>query len=180
MLKKKRDGLVLEFFEILKEAKKMRTGLAQKYSGAQQRINIARTIYSDIRLRSLAIALGEKPYLSVETKNIMGVKVPKIESNPVSKSMQQRRLGVAASTAVIDDAIGAYERLVDNILKVAEIETTMKRLLTEIEKTKRRVNALEFSVIPQMEGVKKFIRLRLEEMERENIFRLKRVKAKNA
>ena len=178
LLKKKRDGMILEFFEILKKAKSVRGELAAKYEEAQKKINIARTLYTDLKLRSLALAI-ETPYIDVKTKNIMGVKVPQIESKQIVKTLQQRKLGIAGSTAVIDDAIKAYEELVERIIKVAEVETTIKRLLAEIEKTKRRVNALEFNLIPQMEAVKKFIKLRLEEMERENIFRLKRVKAKN-
>ncbi|MBI4152951.1 V-type ATP synthase subunit D [Candidatus Woesearchaeota archaeon] len=178
LLKKKRDGLILEFFEILKSAKSIRGELAEKYKEAQKKINIARTLYTDLKLRSLALAI-DTPHIGVKTKNIMGVKVPQIESTHIVKTLQQRRLGIVGSTAVIDDAIKAYEELVERIIKVAEVETTIKRLLAEIEKTKRRVNALEFNLIPQMESVKKFIKLRLEEMERENIFRLKRVKAKH-
>jgi len=71
----------------------------------------------------------------------------------------------------------AYEKLVEKVIIAAEVETSMRKLLQEIEKTKRRVNALEFAVIPKMQKMANFIRLRLEEMERESIFRLKRIKA---
>ena len=64
------------------------------------------------------------------------------------------------------------------MVKAAELETTMKKLLEEIERTKRRVNALEFKVLPELEEIERFIRFRLEEMERDNIFRLKRIKSK--
>jgi len=173
LLKKKRDGLILEFFEILKSAKSMRGELAVRYRESQQKLNVARTLYTDVKLRSIAFT-STPPTIDIETKNIMGVKVPKIEH-----AEHKSRHRLAGSTALIDETIKKYHDLMEQIIKVAEIETTMKRLLTEIEKTKRRVNALEFNVIPRMESIKKFIRLRLEEMERENIFRLKRVKAKS-
>ena len=180
LLKKKRDGLILEFFEILKNAKSAKSELIAKFKESQKKLNITRMLYTDLRLKSLALAIQESPEIALETKNIMGVKVPKIESEKVVKTLMQRKLGMAGSTAVIDDVILGYENLVELILKAAEVETAIKKLLVEIEKTKRRVNALEFNVIPKMEELKKFIKLRLEEMERENIFRLKRVKAKAA
>ena len=178
LLKKKRDGLILEFFEVLKQAKSVRKEVVQRYKEAQRKLAIARTLSSDLTLRSLALALQEKHEITLETKNIMGVRVPKIESAHVTRTFEERGIGIAASTPTIDAAIEAYEKLVEDLLRIAEVETTMKRLLSEIEKTKRRVNALEFNVIPKLDGLKKFIKLRLEEMERENIFRLKRVKGK--
>ena len=176
LLKKKRDGLILEFFEILKHAKTLRQELAAEYKGALHTMNIARTLETDLKIRSLALALHDTPAITLQTKNIMGVVVPKIETTMRKKSMKDRGYGIVESSSVIDEAAAAYERVVEKAIKAAEAETAMKRLLQEIEKTKRRVNALEFSVIPKMLGQEKFIKLRLEEMERENVFRLKRIK----
>jgi V/A-type H+-transporting ATPase subunit D len=85
---------------------------------------------------------------------------------------------VIGTSVYIDEAAKAFENLVETVIEAAEIETTMKKILEEVEKTKRRVNALEFKVIPELQESEAFIRLRLEEMERENTFRLKRVKQK--
>ncbi|MEM0351205.1 MAG: V-type ATP synthase subunit D, partial [Archaeoglobaceae archaeon] len=86
--------------------------------------------------------------------------------------------GILSTSIRVDEAVTAYEELVDSILEVAEIETTIRRLLEEIERTKRRVNALEYRVIPRMQELAKFIAFKLEEMDRENIIRLKKLKMK--
>jgi len=175
LLKKKRDGLILDFFEILKKAKTLRQELVQDYLFALNKINITRAIESDLKIKSVAMAIKERPAVELKTKNIMGVIVPKIEFGELKKHFLARGYGIYGSSA-IDEAAYSYEELVEKIILAAEVETSMRKLLKEIEKTKRRVNALEFSIIPQMEDVQSFITLRLEEMERENIFRLKRIK----
>ena len=177
LLKKKRDGLILEFFEILKRAKSLREELVIEYRIALEKINIARTLEGDLKVKSIAMAIKEIPDVKLTTKNIMGVKVPKIESSEIKKAFMERGYGIYNSSA-IDEAASAYEKVVEKIILAAEVETSMRKLLNEIEKTKRRVNALEFVVIPNLDKVKSFIQLRLEEMERENIFRMKRIKAK--
>ena len=177
LLKKKRDGLILEFFEILKKAKTIRQELVDEYKIAFEKINIARTLEGDLKIKSIAMAIKDVPEIKLETKNIMGVKVPKIESSEIKKAFMERDYGVYNSSA-IDEAASAYENVVEKIIIAAEVETSMRKLLNEIEKTKRRVNALEFVVIPKLEKIKSFIQLRLEEVERENIFRMKRIKVK--
>jgi len=177
LLKKKRDGLILEFFEILKKAKTLRQELVDEYKIALEKINIARTLEGDLKVKSIAMAIKEIPSINLTTKNIMGVKVPKIESSDIKHAFMERGYGIYNSSA-IDEAAEAYENVVEKIILAAEVETSMRKLLSEIEKTKRRVNALEFVVMPRLDGISSFIRLRLEEMERENIFRLKRIKAK--
>ena len=177
LLKKKRDGLILEFFEILKKAKTLREELVNEYKIALEKMNIARALEGDLKIKSIAMAIKDAPDVRLATKNIMGVKVPRIEAAGIKKGFMQRGYGVYSSSAV-DEAAAAYERVVEKIILAAEVETSMRKLLSEIEKTKRRVNALEFVVIPNLDKVKAFIQLRLEEIERENIFRMKRIKAK--
>ncbi|NPE31741.1 V-type ATP synthase subunit D [Methanococcoides sp. SA1] len=177
LLKMKRDGLILEFFEILSKAKDVRSELDAAYEKANVKIGIAESVEGRITVKSTAFAMKDAPQIQLESHNIMGVVVPKIESSSVRKPINKRGYGLLGTSSYIDEAVDSYEELVEKIILAAEIETTMKKLLDDIEKTKRRVNALEFKVIPELTEAMVFIRLRLEEMERENTFRLKRIKA---
>jgi len=178
ILKMKRDGLILEFFKILEEAKDVRAKIVRDYERAMQKIAIAKAVDGVIAVKSAAFALRVHPEVKLRSKNIMGLVVPEIESTSIRTTLEKRGYGVIGTSPFIDEAAEAYEELVETIIKAAEIETTMKRLLDEIEKTKRRVNALEYKVIPELKEAEDFIEFRLEEMERENIFRLKRIKQK--
>ncbi|CAD7768345.1 V-type ATP synthase subunit D [Candidatus Methanoperedenaceae archaeon GB37] len=178
LLKMKRDGLIIEMFEILEKAKDVRSELERDYAVAQEKLNIAKTIEGTVAVNSTAFSLMDTPKIELESKNVMGVVVPKIESTSVKKSITERGYGIIGTSSRIDEAADAYESLVEKIILAAEIETTMKRLLDDIEKTKRRVNALEFKLIPELYEALAFITLRLEEMEREEIFRLKKIKLK--
>ncbi|MCJ2562697.1 MAG: V-type ATP synthase subunit D [Candidatus Thermoplasmatota archaeon] len=176
LLKMKRDSLIAEFFKILDKAKGIRSGIQDKYDRAMERLSIAKAIEGTIGVKSAAFAALENPEMELTTKNIMGIVVPEIQSRSVKKRIDERGYGIIGTSSRIDEAAEAFEDLVEDIVIAAEIETTMRRLLDEIEKTRRRVNALEFRVIPNLESQEAFIRLRLEDLERENIFRLKRFK----
>jgi len=177
LLKKKRDGLVMEFFEVLKKVKSIREELTKQFVESQNKLNIARVIESDLKIKSLAMAISEKPTVKVEVRNIVGVVVPKIERKAMKKKMEERGFGFFNSVA-IDEVSLSYEDLIEKIIEAAEVETTIRKILEEIEKTKRRVNALEFEVIPKMKLQAAFITMRLEEMERENFGRLKIIKSR--
>ncbi len=176
LLKLKRDALIVEFFRVLERAKQMRSNLVEKYRAAGERIAIARAVEGAIGVKSAAFALLERPTLELKTRNVMGIVVPRIEARKVRKNIQERGYGIIQTSARIDEAAEAYEELVENIIVAAEIETTMRRLIEEIEKVKRRVNALEYRVIPELKATEAWIRQRLDEMERDNFMRLKHFK----
>ena len=178
LLKMKRDGLIMEFRELLEEAKEVIGGMAEKFEIAQKKLALAMAVDGVIAVKAAALASKKEPTFVMHKKNIMGVVVPVIKREKVRKKVIEREYGILGTTARIDEAVEAYEELIDAILEVAEIETTIKRLIEEIEKTKRRVNALEYRVIPSMEQAAKFIAFKLEEMDRENIIRLKKLKSK--
>ncbi len=180
ILKLKRDGLILEFFKILDQAKDLRVEIAARYRSAQEKIAIATAVDGGIAVRSAAYALSSHPEIKLRSRNLMGVVVPDIKSSRIVAPLDERGYGIIGTSPRIDEATDAYEKLVETVVKAAELETTMKKLLDEIERTKRRVNALEFKVLPDLEEIERFIRFRLEEMERDNTFRLKRIKSKSA
>ena len=177
-LEKKRDGLIMEFMDILDQAQDVRSDLEEAYDEAQRTIDMARAMEGDVAVRGAAAALKEHPEITTESKNIMGVVVPQIESSRVRKSLDERGYGVLGTSARIDEAADAYEELLEQIILAAEVETAMKKMLDEIETTKRRVNALEFKLLPELRENQEYIEQKLEEQEREEIFRMKKIKAK--
>jgi len=176
----KRDGLILEFFKVLEEAKTSRGELQDKYHTASEMIALSNTVEGTIGLKAAAFSVKETPEITLKSKNIMGVLVPEIKSAKVKKKLLERGYGLIGTTSVLDETATAYENLMESVIRSAEIETTMKKLLDEIESTKRRVNALEYKVIPELTAARDFIKMRLDEMEREELFRLKKIKARSA
>ncbi len=178
LLKMKRDGLFHEFRTLLSEMIKAKRDLTDAYRLAKTRIDLANAIEGGLAVRAAAIANSAHPEVEVQRRNIMGVVVPSVTGSNLKSTFSERGIGFIGSSPYIDEASDSFSELIEKIVKASEMEATLKRLLAEIEATKRRVNALEFKVIPELEEAKVFIQLRLEEMEREETFRLKRFKNK--
>ena len=176
LLKMKRDGLIMEFFELLPKVKDLRNQLSALYISAMEKLSIAVAAEGTTALESAANCLNKSPEVELSSKNIMGVVVPSVKVTSVEKSLEDRGYGLIGTSIRVDEAVHAFEKLSEMIILAAESETTMKKILDEIESTKRRVNALEFKVIPNLEEIAKYISFRLEELERESIFGLKRIK----
>ena len=178
LLKMKRDGLFHEFRTLLSDMIKAKRELTESYVLAKSRIDLANAIEGGLKVRSAAIANSASPEVEVERRNIMGVVVPSVSGTNLKQAFGERSIGFTGSSPYIDEAADSFGNLIERMVKAAEMEATLKRLLAEIEATKRRVNALEFKVIPELEEARVFIQLRLEEMEREETFPLKRFKNK--
>ena len=121
-LEQKRDGLIMEFMDILDEAQDVRSDLDEKYDEAQNTINMARALDGDVAVRGAAAALKEHPELTTESRSVMGVYIPQIDSTKVRKNLDQRGYGVLGTSARIDEAATAYEDLLEQIILAAEVE----------------------------------------------------------
>jgi len=181
LLKQKRDALILEFFKILKKAQNLRGELAKKIAAASKSLALAQLYHSKPELENVSLAIRRDISLDVEVKNVMGVKIPTIETNIERRDfMRMPSYSIPGTSAKIDQAVGDFDEVLYMVLKLAETETAIKRLIVEIEKTKRRVNALEYVLIPRLEEQKNMISFRLEEMERDSFVSLKSIKRKLA
>src|SRR3989338_1631756 len=178
LLKKKREGLIIEFYNVLKDARSMRSELNEIYKNARTSMLEVAALEGITEIKSLSLALKDRPSVDLTIKNIMGVKIPQIAKGKIRKSLEERGYGLLSASMRMDNMAENYEVLLEKTLDVAEIETKLRKLLMEIEKTKRRVNALEYVLIPQLQQQKRIIALHLEEMDRETTFRLKKIKQK--
>ncbi|HLC93099.1 MAG TPA: V-type ATP synthase subunit D [archaeon] len=178
LLKQKRDVLVLEFFKIMKQAQDQRNELNARMKDAFEALAMAQAYHGILEVENISLAVKKAPNIEVESKNVMGVHIPHIKGEYVSKTLEARGYSIQGSSAKIDEAAGAFEKSLEIIIKLAETENGLKKLIKEIEKTKRRVNALDYIMIPSLKSTAKYIIMRLEEMEREQFISLKTIKAK--
>ena len=176
LLKEKRDALIMEFFNALEKAKKARAELNERTGTAYRKLIIAEALKGPNDVKSSAIAVSPAGGLKIETRNVMGVIMTSIEKKDFKRKLEERGYGFISTSAKIDEAAASFEETMNTVIEVAEIEGALLRLGEEIEKTKRRVNALEYNLIPKLAATQKYIRMRLDEMERENFFRLKIIK----
>ncbi len=177
LLKKKRDGLIMDFFKLLENAKDLRSEMINSFKLSEESLKRTRILSFDLELKIYGKTTKGRNLIDFQSKNIMGLTVPQIKSEFNKRDLIERNRTIYSSFT-LDDTIKKYEDLVKKIIIVAEMETAMIRLLKEIEKTKRRVNGLEFNIIPSLKKSESFVKLSLEEMERDNTIRLKKIKAK--
>ena len=177
LLREKMDALIQEFFKILSTVSESRDELEQVSRAADLALLIAEATDDPVTLKSASFATRRSITVDITGKNIMGVPVPVIEKKRVSKNMLERGYGIITTSARIDETAERYEAELDLLITLAETETAMRRLGTEIQMNRRRVNALEQILIPELKSQAKYIKNAIEEREREDLFRLKKVKS---
>jgi len=175
LLGEKRDALVVQFFDVIEKRRALRERVAGSFSEASLSIQEAMAFLGYESLRSYAEGVGPYPSPTISTLNIMGVKVPLVEPGVSGDPTAPWALG--STPQALDDSMRNYRAAMDDLLKLAEAESAMERLAVEIEKTKRRVNALEHIFIPRLRNTERYITMQLQEREREDFFRRKRIKA---
>jgi len=175
LLKLKRQALILEFFSISKSSARLRGELNSELIKGYQSIRMAEMLDGEMRLENEAMKIPELKKLLITPKNVMGVKIPRLEGGTRDQALTEYLLEIPVS---ISEAMKAFQEVHKIVLDVAEKETTLRKLLHEIEKTKRKANAIENVFIPRLEAAVKFIIFRLEEIERDTFAMLKTVKRK--
>ncbi len=177
ILKRKREVLVIEFLKLLKESKESRKELNEIIKNSYRTVAIASSYIGNFELEEVAMHIEQEAGITMKIKNIMGVRIPAInrlvEDQGYSPIMLQTSLAA-------DDINESFRKAVGSVVDVAQREQSLRRIAIEIDKTKRRVNALDYKVIPGMLAETKYIRMRLEEIDRDTFSALKHVKKKLA
>ena len=177
LLKEKRDALISEFMVVIKEYKNARKSVEENLKGAFHNLLMAEVLLGSRDLGQISGITLRDIGLGFMTKNIMGVSVPIMKVDNLVRRINERGYGFLSTNAKLDDAAKNFEESILLIVKLAEVEESVRRIAEEVEKTKRRVNALEYIVIPRLKATIKHIEMRMEEIERESFLRLKKIKA---
>jgi V/A-type H+-transporting ATPase subunit D len=177
LLKEKRDALISEFMLVIKEYKDARKRVEENLKGAFYNLLMAEVLLGSRDIEQISGITLRDIDLNFMIKNIMGVSVPIMKIENLVRRINERGYGFLGTNAKLDDAAKNFEESILLIVKLAEVEESVRRIAEEVEKTKRRVNALEYIVIPRLRATIKHIEMRMEEIERESFLRLKKIKA---
>lgn len=177
LLKEKRDALIKEFFDILNKVKGSRGKVKETLKTAFEDLTAAQVVMGDLTVQKSALTVKESIDVEIDSRSIMGVVVPVMDSKMEKRTLINRGYSFADTSVRLDEAVKKFEESLALIIELGEIEKTVYLLAAEIESTKRRVNSLEHIIIPKLQNTVKSIEMRLQEMERENFVRLKMIKS---
>ena len=177
LLKDKRDELMRRFLDMVRENKELRIEVEQGIERANTAMSVARCVMSDESLDVALMLPRQEMSLEVSEKNVMSVMIPVFDVKfKTADENDVYSYGFAETSGDLDDAVKALSDIMPKLIRLAELEKSCRLLADEIEKTRRRVNALEHVMIPQYEETIKFIAMKLDENERSTTTRLMKVK----
>ncbi len=174
LLKDKQDGLMKTFMDIIREAKALRKEVEEKLGQAFKNFMQASSMMTPEVLESALLYPSAKVELDVETKNVMSVRIPYFK---IKQSGDILNYGFLQTSAELDVSLSALQEVLPLLIKLAQIEKQAEQLAEELETTRRRVNALEHKMIPDLKETSKFISMKLAETERATIVSVMKVKA---
>ncbi|MDF2820965.1 MAG: V-type synthase subunit [Clostridiales bacterium] len=177
LLKDKRDELMRQFLDLVRENKTLREKVEAGVTAANKNFVLARAGMSDEILNVALMAPRQEVYLDTSTRNVMSVDIPIFEYKTKTPDANDiYPYGFAFTSSDLDDAVKSLQDILPDMLRLAEYEKSCQLLASEIEKTRRRVNALEHIMIPEMQESIKYIKMKLDENERSTQIRLMKVK----
>lgn len=176
LLKDKSDEMIRQFMVYVRENKRLREEIEAELSSALKGFTLARAVSSNAVIEEAVMMSATKAEISLSSDNVMSVEVPSI-SVVEHEGQDKYPYSFDTVTSELDASIGTLSTLLVKLVKLAEVEKTCNMLADEIEKNRRRVNALEYVMIPQIEETIKYINMKLDENERASTIRLMKVKS---
>lgn len=176
LLERKRAALMQEMMRAVDTVMADANALQKAADEARYTLARAEGIAGTEAIRSAALVTRQEVPLQVKSVNVMGVKVPRIEKRSFSRSILQRGYSITGTSIIVDEVAAAFETEIEAIINMAESELRLRRLVSEIQCTFRRLNALEHLLIPRLQAERNYIQNALDERERSDHFRLKMAK----
>lgn len=175
LLKDKRDELMRRFISLIRENNQLRKEVESYLIDNLKAFAVAKSLKNSLMVEELFSIPSKEIELFVEKENIMSVTVPRMHMNITSQN-ENSEYSYLSSNSEMDDVFATMNSLIDKLLRLTEVEKTCQLMADEIEKTRRRVNGLEYSIIPNLSETIHYIELKLEEAERANLVRIMKVK----
>ncbi|WP_025728038.1 V-type ATP synthase subunit D [Atopobacter phocae] len=176
LLKDKQDELMRQFIDLIRQNNELRQTVEQKLLKGMQSFVLAKASLNEAFIEELVAIPPRSVELTLNQKNIMSVNVPDMRFKIDDNVQDEFQYGYLNSNSELDDSVVYLKEIMEELLKLSEIEKTCQLMADEIEKTRRRVNALEYRMIPQLEETIHYIEMKLEENERASIIRIMKVK----
>jgi H(+)-transporting ATP synthase, vacuolar type, subunit D len=177
LLKDKRDELMRQFLELVRVNRELREQVEEALKGCSANFALARAMMKSEEIDTALLVPNQEASVEVSEKNVMSVLVPQFEIK--LKSSDESNIysyGLSFTSGDLDNAVKSLADILPQLLRLAEVEKSCQLMAAEIEKTRRRVNALEYVMIPEMQESIKYISMKLDENERSNQARLMKVK----